>query len=190
MVIRLSWPIVRIRVENIENAKNIEPCVYVFNHFSFADVYFAGYLPAYQTVVAVRSWPFKIPVLNIFMRIAEYMDVEKTQWEEILAQSEKILKDGGCILFFPEGHRSRNGSMHPLNKGAFRIAADNNVPIVPVSLQGTEYLGGYKSRMPVSPCRVKLRFYPPMRAEGKEFTDVNDLRERVEKLYLREVYNK
>ena len=91
------------------------------------------------------------------------------------------------MLFFPEGHRSRNGQMLPLNKGAFRIAADNNVPVVAVGIEGTEYLGGYKSRL-LRPCRVRLRFFPPLWAEGKDFAAVKNLRQRVEDLYQREVY--
>jgi 1-acyl-sn-glycerol-3-phosphate acyltransferase len=188
-VIRLSWPLVRIEIKGLEQVQGAEPCVYVLNHYSFVDVFFCGYLPAYHTVVAVRSWPFKIPVLNIFMRIAGYMDVEKNSWKDTLTYAAETMNAGGCILFFPEGHRSKNGQMSPLGKGAFRIAAENDVPVVPVALEGTEYLGGYKSRL-LSPCRVTMRFFPPMKAEGSDFAAVNELRRRVEDLYQREVYDK
>jgi 1-acyl-sn-glycerol-3-phosphate acyltransferase len=187
LVIRLSWPLIRVRIENREAVKKIDPCVYVMNHFSFVDVFFAGFLPGYSTVIAIRSWPFKIPFLNIFMRIARYMDVEKTPSKDALQQAAKVIMAGNCMLFFPEGHRSRNGQMLSLNKGAFRIAADNNVPIIPVGIEGTEYLGGYKSRL-LRPCRVRLRFFPPMWAEGKDFNSVKNLRQRVADLYQREVY--
>jgi 1-acyl-sn-glycerol-3-phosphate acyltransferase len=187
LVIRLSWPLVRVRIENQKAAKKVDPCVYVMNHFSFVDVFFCGFLPGYSTVIAIRSWPFKIPFLNIFMRLARYMDVEKTPSEDALQQAAKLIKDGNCLLFFPEGHRSRNGQMLPFSKGAFRIAADNNVPVVPVGIEGTEYLGGYKSRL-LSPCRVRLRFFSPLWADGKDFTAVKNLRQRVEDLYQREVY--
>jgi 1-acyl-sn-glycerol-3-phosphate acyltransferase len=187
LVIRLSWPLVRVRIENMQEVKKVDPCVYVMNHFSFVDVFFAGFLPGYSTVIAIRSWPFKIPFLNIFMRIARYMDVEKTPLKDALQQAAKFIKDGNCMLFFPEGHRSRNGHMLPLSKGAFRIAVDNNVPIVAVGIEGTEYLGGYKSRL-LRPCRVRLRFFPPLWAEGKDFNAVKNLRQKVEDLYQREVY--
>jgi 1-acyl-sn-glycerol-3-phosphate acyltransferase len=187
LVIRLSWPLVRVHVENLEVANKVEPCVYILNHFSFVDVFFCGFLPGYSTVIAIRSWPFKIPFLNIFMRLANYMDVEKTPLTETLQQAAKIIKAGNCLLFFPEGHRSRDGRMLPMNKGAFRIAADNNVPIIPVAIEGTEYLGGYKSRW-LSPSRVRFRFFPPLWAEGNNFAAVKNLHQKVENLYQREVY--
>lgn len=189
MVIRLSWPMIRTTIENRETVKKVQPCVYVLNHFSFADVFFCGYLPAHATVIAIRSWPFKIPILNIFMGIAKYMDVEKMAQDETLRNAAEELTNGNSILFFSEGHRSRNGNLFPLGKGAFRIAADNNVPIVPVTLEGTEYLGGYKSRL-LKPCQVKMRFFPPIFATDNSFANVNALRQQVEALFLREVYDK
>jgi 1-acyl-sn-glycerol-3-phosphate acyltransferase len=187
LVIRLSWPLVRVHVENLDAAKKIDPCVYVMNHFSALDVFFCGFLPGYSTVIAIRSWPFKIPFLNIFMRIAKYMDVEKNPLEQTLRQAAQVIQAGNCILFFPEGHRSKNGQLQPMSKGAFRIAADNNVPVVPVGIKGTEYLGGYKSRS-LRPSRVRLHFFPPQWADGTDFTAVKNLRRKVEELFQREIY--
>jgi 1-acyl-sn-glycerol-3-phosphate acyltransferase len=188
LVIRLSWPLVRVRVENLEAAEKADPCVYVMNHFSFVDVFFCGILPGYSTVIAIRSWPFKIPFLNIFMRIARYMDVEKIPLEDTLQEAAKVIQAGNCLLFFPEGHRSRSGQMLPLSKGAFRIAAENDVPVIPVGIEGTEYLGGYKSRL-LRPSRVRIRFFPPLRAAGKDFIAIKNLRREVTELFQREIYH-
>ncbi len=188
MVIRLSWPLIRTNVENRECAVGIEPCVYVMNHYSFGDVYFCGVLPGYNIVIVLRSWPFKIPILNIFMRMAKYLDVEANPGEDILLRAENLLNSGACLLFFPEGHRSRTGKLLPFGKGPFLIAAKNNVPVIPIVIEGTEYLAGYKSKL-LSPTKVRMRFFPAMRANGSNYADINDLRKRVEDLYLREVYN-
>lgn len=188
-MIRFSWPMIRIQVEIPEEVKKADPCVYVLNHFSFVDVYFCGFLPGFQTVIAVRAWPFKLPIYNIFMRLAGYMNVERKSGEEILTAAAKVLKSGACLLFFPEGHRSRDGQLMPLQKGAFRIAAENRVPLVPVAIEGTELFGGYKSRLP-RPCRVRLRFFTPLRAGGSDLASVNELRNTVRTLFLQEVYEK
>lgn len=188
-IIRSSWPMIRIKVEIPEDVKKADPCVYILNHFSFADVYFCGFLPGFQTVIAVRSWPFKLPVYNIFMRLAGYMDVEQKSGEDILLTSADFLSSGVCLLFFPEGHRSRNGQLMPLQKGAFRIAAENGVPLVTVAIDGTENFGGYKSRF-LRPCRVKLKFFSPLWAEGTDLSSVNELRKKARSLLLQEVYEK
>jgi 1-acyl-sn-glycerol-3-phosphate acyltransferase len=188
-IIRLSWPMIRVRVEIPEEVKKADPCVYVLNHFSFVDVYFCGFLPGFQTVIAVRAWPFKLPIYNIFMRLAGYLNVEAKSGEEILSSSAEVLKSGACLLFFPEGHRSRDGQLMPLQKGAFRIAAENKVPLVPVAIEGTEFFGGYKSKLP-RPCRIRLRLFTPLRAGGADLASVNALRSAVRTLFLQEVYAK
>jgi 1-acyl-sn-glycerol-3-phosphate acyltransferase len=187
MVIRLSWPLVRIRIVSRDAVRGIEPCVYVLNHFSVVDVYFCGFLPADQTVIAIRSWPFRLPVFNIFMRWAGYIDVETDSYGDMLERSGRALKSGASLLFFPEGHRSRTGRLQPLRKGAFHVAARNGVPVVPVTIAGTEYLGGYRSRL-FSPCRVTLTFHPPLWAYGQDFQAIQALRHQVEDVYLKSVY--
>lgn len=187
MVIRLSWPLVRTRIVSRDAVRGIEPCVYVLNHYSVVDVYFCGFLPADQTVIATRSWPFRLPIFKIFMRWAGYIDVETDSYGDISERSGQALKSGASLLFFPEGHRSRTGRLQPLRKGAFLIAARNGVPIVPVTIAGTEYLGGYRSRL-FSPCHVTLTFHPPLRAQGQDFQAIQTLRHQVEDVYLESVY--
>lgn len=187
-IIRCSWPMIRIKVELPDEVRKADPCVYVLNHFSFVDVYFCGFLPGFQTVIAVRSWPFKLPIYNIFMRLAGYIDVEALSGEDILVAASKLLNNGVCLLFFPEGHRSRSGQLLPLKSGAFRIAAVNNVPIVPVAIKGTEYFGGYKSRLP-RPSRVNLRFFAPLYSKGVDLASVNNLKNTVKNLFVSEIYD-
>jgi len=184
-VIRLSWPLLRISVENRSVAQGVEPCIYILNHRSFMDVFFCGFLPGFQTVIAIKGWPFRLPVYNIFMRLAGYVNVEDNDPRAVSDKVARILRSGACLLFFPEGHRTKTGRLLPMRKGAFRFAAENRVPIVPVALEGTEYLGGYKSRL-FTPCRVRMRFFPPLMAEGQSFTAIRDLQRKVENLYGRE----
>lgn len=187
IVIRLSWPLVRVRIISRDALRGVEPCVYVLNHFSIMDVYFCGFLPADQTIIAIRAWPFRLPVFNLFMRWASYVDVETDSGGDIVERSQRALKSGTSLLFFPEGHRTRTGRLLPLRKGAFVIAARNGVPIVPVTIAGTEYLGGYRSRL-FSPCRVTLTFHPPLWAQGQDFQAIQALRHQVEDIYLGAVY--
>jgi 1-acyl-sn-glycerol-3-phosphate acyltransferase len=104
-----------------------------------------------------------------------------------MERSGRALKSGASLLFFPEGHRSRTGRLQPLRKGAFLIAARNGVPVVPVTIAGTEYLGGYRSRL-LNPCRITLTFHPPLRAQGLNFQAILALRHQVEDCYRESVY--
>jgi 1-acyl-sn-glycerol-3-phosphate acyltransferase len=186
-VIRLSWPFIRLRVVSRSMVRGLGPCVYVLNHLSAVDVYFCGFLPADQTVIGIRSWPFRLPIFKIFMRWAGYIDVDASSYGDLMERSGRALKSGASLLFFPEGHRSRTGRLQPLRKGAFHVAARNGVPVVPVTIAGTEYLGGYRSRL-FSPCRVTLTFHPPFWAYGQDFQAIQALRHQVEDVYLESVY--
>ncbi|MDD8025057.1 MAG: lysophospholipid acyltransferase family protein [Acidobacteriota bacterium] len=182
MSIRLAWPIVRFRIVDRDKVRGVEPCVYAMNHYSFTDVFFCGFLPADQTIIAIRSWPFRLPVFNIFMRWAGYLDVESLTCADFLRESGRTLASGASLLFFPEGHRSRTGRLQPLGKGAFLIAARNRVPVVPVTIEGTQFLGGYRSRF-LCPSRVTLTFHPPVIPSGADVQSVRSLRRRVEKIF-------
>lgn len=140
-VVRGSWPILRITVRGMERIPLDRPVVMVANHRSFADIFFCAFVPLHNFVVMVRSWPFRIPVLGRFMRLARYVDLERTPMAEVLDRlAPEYLAEGTSFLFFPEGHRSRDGRLQVFRSGAFRLAARYNLPVAPLCLQGTERL--------------------------------------------------
>ena len=53
-----------------------------------------------------------------------------------IAEAERIVKDGVCVVIFPEGTRTLTGEVGRFKRGAFSIATDLNLPIVPISLSG------------------------------------------------------
>lgn len=163
----LVWPFLRLRREGFGPGVGEPPCVLVVNHLSFFDTFFMGALPFFDVTFAVRSWPFKMLWFTPFMRLAGYLDVEGGSHEETLAASLAALKRGGRLLFFPEGHRSRDGRLQQFHTGAFRIAAEAGVPVVPLCLTGTgRFLP--PGRWWVAPSRVRLRALAPVRPDAFE----------------------
>lgn len=159
----LVWPFLRLTREGFSPGVGAAPCVLVVNHLSFFDTFFMGALPFYDVTFAVRSWPFKMLWFTPFMRLAGYLDVEGAGGEETLEACRRILGLGGRVLFFPEGHRSRDGRLQRFHTGAFRIAAEAGVPVVPLCLTGTgRFLP--PGRWWVAPSRVRLRALAPVLA--------------------------
>lgn len=152
-------PFVRFRREGFERATVPTPCVFVVNHNSFFDTYFMGGLPLFDVAFAVRSWPFRMFWYAYFMRLAGYLDVEGDEWETSLVSCRRTIDSGGSILFFPEGHRSRDGHLQRFYSGAFRLALELNVPLVPLCLTGTEELLP-PGRQWLQPAAVRLRVLP------------------------------
>lgn len=136
----LVRPIARLRVTGLHRKDVPVPCIFVANHLSFFDVYCMGALPVSNFSIVVRSWPFKILFYAPFMHLADYINSEQADPEKLAWQCSRILEQGGSILCFPEGHRSRNGRLGRFYSGAFKIAVDNNVPVVPLAMRGTDRL--------------------------------------------------
>src|SRR5262249_37001583 len=82
----------------------------------------------------------------------------------------EVLKTGIHMTIFPEGTRSPNGKLLPFKKGPFYLATDSGIPIVPVTITGTEKLMP-KGAAIIHPGKAILTFHPPVdpqRFENKE----------------------
>jgi len=142
-------------------AQFASPGIIVVNHRSFFDTYCMNMLPVFDVCFAVRDWPFNIPVYNIFMDKAAYINIEKFSWDKCLEYSRQTLDQGGFVLFFPEGHRSRTGKMTQFYSGAFKMAVKTGAPIIPVCLTGTEDLLP-PARHYMAPARIKMKVLDPV----------------------------
>ncbi|WP_207261050.1 lysophospholipid acyltransferase family protein [Desulfovibrio sp. Huiquan2017] len=145
----------------MESAAPPTPCVLVANHASFFDMFFMGAQPEWNICFAVRNWPFRIPWYAPFMRAAGYIRTEGRALEDVLQQSKDTLESGASLLFFPEGTRSADGKLHRFHSGAFRIAVETGVPVVPLCFSGTHALLP-KGNMLIQPAKVIVRLLPPV----------------------------
>lgn len=152
-------PFVRFKREGLTDEQVPDNCIFVINHLSFFDTYFMGALPQSDITFAVRSWPFKMFWYRLFMQLANYLEVEDLSWEQTLAKGNVVLKQGGAVLFFPEGHRSRTGKMQRFYSGAFHLAVQSGCPIVPLCITGTDELLP-PGRRYVKPSTVRLKILP------------------------------
>jgi 1-acyl-sn-glycerol-3-phosphate acyltransferase len=163
----LVFPFAPIRMAGIDlGAWKGKPCILVVNHFSFLDTYCMGALPISDVVFAVRAWPFKIFWYRPFMRLARYLNVEELGWDGCLKTSRDMFAQGAALLFFPEGHRSRDGKMQRFYSGPFKLSVEADVPIIPLCISGTDVLLP-PSRHYLLPGRIRLTALPPV--DPKDF---------------------
>ncbi len=159
-LVRLSWPIIRIKCEGMENISGNLPCVVIVNHRSTADIFLSAIFTPGNTAVFVRSWPFKIWLIGWFMRRAGYIDVEKMSPAAFFKEEGRELSERGVnFLFFPEGHRSRDGRLQPFRSGAFQTAIEFNMPVVPVCMTGTEKLLAMNDHV-IRPASINIDILP------------------------------
>ncbi|MBO7646162.1 MAG: 1-acyl-sn-glycerol-3-phosphate acyltransferase [Prevotella sp.] len=115
-------------------------CIYVANHQGAYDIFLiCGYLGA-EIRWMLKKELEKIPFLGIGCRHAGYIYVDKSSRAAVrdtYRQAEKALENGASLMVFPEGARTRTGKMMPFTRGAFTLADELQLPVVPLTINGS-----------------------------------------------------
>jgi 1-acyl-sn-glycerol-3-phosphate acyltransferase len=170
----------------VEGAENIPGGVSIFasNHASNIDP--AALVPHIPRRVALlaKKEVFKIPILSKAIRLAKLIPVDRADKEaaaESVDLAIKYLREGLSFCVYPEGTRSRDGRLLPFKRGTFVMAIRAGVPVVPVSLAGTQRLMR-KGDWTIHPGEVLVRFGTPVDAERYSVDQRDELRQRVQDL--------
>jgi len=141
-IVKLTAPRHTISID--EKVSAIRSSVIVCNHLSYLDpLLLIALFERHKTIVKTRF--FAMPVFGWIIRKSGYLP-STTEGEfskmmiEHLETMETYLADGGNLFVFPEGTRSRDGKIGPLNKGALKIARMCRAPIYVLQLKNTEKL--------------------------------------------------
>ncbi len=115
------------------------PYVVVSNHESFADILLISHLP-WEMKWLSKAELFRIPVLGWLMHLAGDVPVKRgfgPSAIEAMTRCREILARKVSVMIFPEGTRSPTQDLLPFKDGAFRLAIDAGVPLLPLALHGT-----------------------------------------------------
>jgi 1-acyl-sn-glycerol-3-phosphate acyltransferase len=136
----LLIPRLRLDVPQRRDLRRTRGTVVVCNHISFLDpLLLLSLLP--RTITIVRPDFLRVPIFGWLLRGAGFLGpdlfAEGQPWVERVARH---LRGGGNLLIFPEGTRSRGGSLAPFKKGAFYLARVLAAPILVLRVRGTNHL--------------------------------------------------
>jgi len=133
----------RVRLHGAEHIRPGESYVFLSTHQSYMDIpVMLGYLPA-QLRIAAKKEVFGIPFLGWHMRRAGHISIDRASRVNAIASLQRAatgIRDGICAFLYPEGTRSRDGSLQAFKKGGFKLAMQAGVPIIPVTIIGTREL--------------------------------------------------
>lgn len=136
-----------LNIKGYENIDNLgESVIFICNHLSNADGLVLNKALERKNVTFIAGVKLsKDPFTNIGMRVVKTIVIKpNTADKEALTAIVKTVKGGNSILIFPEGTRSRSGSMIKGKKGILLIAKLTGAKLVPIGLSGTEEM------MPIS----------------------------------------
>lgn len=158
------------------------PQVLVSNHISGYDIFaLASALPVPFYFVGKKELD-RIPFFGFAWRAAGHISVDRSNrasaMQSLSRAAAKIRREGGTVIIFPEGTRSRSGEMLPFKKGAFALAREARVPLVPVVVTGSDRIqpGGV---LRVRPHPVHLHFGTPLPPDDGADASADDLARRV-----------
>lgn len=178
------YPPWRFRVEGAWPAQG-GPFVVVANHQSLLDIVLLSRLPREMKWV-IKEELVKIPWIGQMLRLTGDIAVRRGDPEsggEAIARARTYLDRGMNVMIFPEGTRSRDARLLPFKKGAFRLAIDAGVAVLPVVVSGTAK-GFQKGGAKVGPCDAVARLLPPVPTKGLTPADAGALRDRVRAAYV------
>jgi 1-acyl-sn-glycerol-3-phosphate acyltransferase len=113
--------------------------VVVSNHESNADPFLLSWLPWDMRWVAKQEL-FRVPFAGWAIALAGDIPLRRGKAEsvrEMFTECRRTLDAGLSVMMFPEGTRSRDGHLLPFKDGAFDLAIQAGVPILPLALTGT-----------------------------------------------------
>src|SRR5215203_3877470 len=141
--LRLSG--VRVKVRGLEHLNPKQPYVFVSNHRSYLDTATLFIYTGRRIGLLAKKELLKVPVLGVGMGFVNVMAIDRSNRESAIRTTEAAaqrIKSGVSFAVFVEGTRAKPGELLPFKKGAFYMARQAGVPVVPVAIKNSDVLMG------------------------------------------------
>lgn len=165
---------VNVQVHGQENIDPNQSYVVVANHVSQYDIFaLYGWLGIDFRWVAKKEVR-GIPVIGIACdKGLGHVFIDRSNHDAALASlqtAKQRIRNGTSIIFFPEGTRSSDGKVANFKKGAFHMARDLNIPLLPVTINGTHEVLP-KGSIKATPGNVSITIHPAVAAPSADTPD-------------------
>src|SRR5690606_32322330 len=147
--------------------------VVISNHESTADPFLLCQLP-FDTRFIAKEEIFKLPLLGWLMRFSGDIPLRRGDKESVVRMLDEVqatLAAGVSVMVFPEGTRSPDGNMLPFKDGAFQMAIDAQVPLLPLALAGTRECRP-KGSLWFGNAEARVRILEPIPTAGMTHADI------------------
>jgi len=160
-----TWATILLKISNVqvsvlgtENISTEQPQIFMSNHQSDFDILIVlAYLPGQFRWLAKKEL-FRIPMFGKAMKNAGYIEIDRQNHERAmqnLAEASRKIREGKSVMSFPEGTRSKDGTIKAFKKGMFHLALQAEVPIVPITIIGASEIMPKRS-LKINPGRITM----------------------------------
>jgi 1-acyl-sn-glycerol-3-phosphate acyltransferase len=152
--------------------------VFVSNHHSYLDTATLFVFTGRRIGLLAKKELLKVPVLGVGMGFVNVMAIDRRNRESAIQTTEaaaKRIQSGLSFAVFVEGTRAKPGELLPFKKGAFYMARQAGVPVVPVAIKNSDKLMG-KGTGEARSGTIEVVVMSPVSTEGLDSDqDINDL---------------
>jgi len=187
----MSWslPVMGIRLKRLNKSPvDGQPAVYIVNHQDVLDIFICtGMLPKNIAIIGKTELRY-IPVFGIAFWLAGNLYIDRKNkakaWDTMKSMAKIVNRRQRAVYIFPEGTRSKGKGMLPFKSGAFALAIEAGLPIVPIVFSSTH------KNIDVSKWRAGYavgKFLEPISTEGLGENDVRPLADECREIMIKAV---
>ena len=128
-----------VKVEGRENIKKEQAYIFVGNHQSMFDILLMLGFLGHRFKWMMKKEIGRIPLIGYACKCCGFITVDRGSRTDIahtMNQADKLLRSHSSLAVFAEGTRTKTGRLGNFKRGAFKLAVEQNLPIVPVSING------------------------------------------------------
>jgi len=164
----------RVNVTGLENLEEGKQYVFASNHRSYLDTASIFRYAGRRIGLVAKKELLKAPVLGQGMGFVNVIAIDRSNPErarQSMDKARQVVQDGYSFGVFVEGTRAMPGELLPFKKGAFHLALQTGVDIIPVAFKNTDRLMGKKTGV-LNFGTIEMVLMPPVRTEGRELMDI------------------
>jgi 1-acyl-sn-glycerol-3-phosphate acyltransferase len=168
----------KLKILNEERAYRYRPAIFLGNHQTGLDFALISQACRGAFVIVAKKELFRIPIFGWFFFLAGNLLIDRSNSKSAMATlrsiKEILISNRLNLAMFPEGTRSKTGKMLPFKKGAFILAKELGLPIVPVVCSPLQGIGIWEN-YELQGGEVMLSILEPISAETVKNTDIAQL---------------
>lgn len=155
----------RFVIKGEEHAIADRPSIYICNHSSVLDVFVGIWMSRIGTCGVAKKEILYYPFLGQFFWLAGHLTIDRGNNSKAVASLKKLVdfvtRNKLSIWIWPEGTRSKSGRLLPFKRGAFHMALETKLPLVPVLLTGSQRAWPNRT-FRLYRTTVEIEFLPPI----------------------------
>ena len=170
---------VSVVVDGIDRLDKRQTYVFTPNHQSLIEVPLLLTFLGHNVAYLAKKELFTYPIFGYGLKVIGVVPVDRSNQAAALESARlatEKLRAGKSYVVYPEGTRSPDGRLQKFKKGAFRMAVEAGVPIVPITISGSTAIMP-KGKLKVTPATIRMTIHDPIQTSGKTPASVDELAE-------------